>query len=176
MIEYTWTSAGGDDVADIIEITKQDHFYQELTDIFVPDPVAYTRNITFAIVNQFFLPTTELVSIARDNSGKMLAYTWAKNGDRAAWSDEVMISIRMSHLALGLSSRLKIHLVNDMLGIWERWARYLGTSIICSNTMRKEQSAFLRLHERHGYVMRGGSAYKKLDLTQATPANSLNPS
>jgi hypothetical protein len=37
--------------------------------------------------------------------------------------------------------------------------------------MRKEQTAFLRMHTKRGYDVRGSFAYKKLDLTQATPAN-----
>lgn len=174
MQEYNWTPASGADVVDIVAMAQQ-HFETEIDEIFTPDPVALSRNMTFAIVNQFYLPSAELVSIARDSTGRLLAYTWAKNGDRAPWSDDVMINVRMAHVALDLSARHRVRLITEMLDIWERWAHYCGTRIVCSTTMRKDQTAFLRLHQRHGYDVRGSYAYKRWNTTQATPANSLSP-
>ena len=37
--------------------------------------------------------------------------------------------------------------------------------------MRKDQDAFLKMHAKRGYDVRGSFAYKLLNLTQATPAN-----
>ena len=158
---YTWTQATGNDIASIVKMAE-DHFQQEIDLIFTPDPVAYSRNMTFAVVNQFYLPNTELVSVAHDESGKLVAYTWAKRGERACWSDDEMIVVRMAHVDLKLSARDRIRLINDMLDIWERFAVYCGVPIICSTTMRRSQDAFLKLHERKGYDVRGSFAYKKL--------------
>jgi hypothetical protein len=47
--------------------------------------------------------------------------------------------------------------------MWEDWARLCGVKVVCSSTMRKEQNAFLKLHERNGYILRGSYAYKKLN-------------
>lgn len=174
MTAYTWSQATGSDVQDIVNLAQQ-HFESEIDTIFTPDTVAYSRNITFAIVNQFYLPTTELVCVCRDQSGKLIAYTWAKSSERAAWSDDNMVSIRMAHVDLQQSSRQRIRLITDMMNLWELFARYSGTGIICSTTMRGDQTAFLRLHERNGYDVRGSFAYKKIDTTQATPANPLMP-
>ena len=160
-MHFNWTSATGNDVADIVNMAEQ-HFQTEIDSIFMPDPVAYSRNITLAIVNQFYLPTTELVSIARDNN-RLLAYTWIKNNERAPWSDDNMIVVRMAHVALDLSARDRIRLITDMLEIWERFARFAKTNIICSTTMRRDQDAFLRLHARAGYDVRGSYAYKKIE-------------
>lgn len=161
---YTWTPANGTDIADIVKMAET-HFQTEIDLIFTPDPVAYSRNITFAVVNQFYLPTTELVSVARDNTGQLRAYTWARRGERACWSDDEMIVVRMAHVDLSLSVRDRIKLVNDMLDIWEHFAVYCGVPIICSTTMRRDQDAFLRLHERRGYDVRGSFAYKKVSAT-----------
>jgi hypothetical protein len=174
MTEYTWSQATGSDVPDIVKLAQQ-HFESEIDNIFTPDPVAYSRNITFAIVNQFYLPTTELVCVCRDAAGKLIAYTWARGSERAAWSDDNMISVRMAHVDLQQSSRQRIRLITEMMNLWEQFAKYSGTSIICSTTMRGDQTAFLRLHARNGYDVRGSFAYKKIDTTQATPANPLMP-
>lgn len=164
MTTYTWSQATGSDVLDIVNLAQQ-HFESEIDTIFAPDPVAYSRNITFAIVNQFYLPMTELVTVCKDSAGKLIAYTWARAGERAAWSDDSMISIRMAHVDLQQSSRQRVRLITDMMSQWEQFAKYSGTGIICSTTMRGDQTAFLRLHERNGYLVRGSFAYKRLALS-----------
>jgi len=161
MIQYSWTPAAGNDVPEIVQMAES-HFQTEIDTVFKPDPVAYSRNITFAVVNQFYLPGSELLYIARDASGKLVAYTWAKSNERAAWSDDSMVVIRMAHVDLCLSARDRLRLISDMMTIWEQFARSTNTPIICSTTMRKDQDAFLKLHARNGYDVRGSYAYKKL--------------
>ena len=158
---YTWRPATGHDVQAIVQMA-QTHFETEIDTIFTPDPVAYSRNITLAIVNQFYGPTTELVSVAVDSNNNIIAYTWAKAGERSPWSDDEMVIIKMAHVSLNLSSRERVNLIKDMLELWSAFATLAQVSIICSTTMRKDQNAFLKLHERHGYDVRGSYAYKKL--------------
>jgi hypothetical protein len=174
MKNYTWAPATGTDVGDIVALA-QTHFETEIDEFFNPEPIAYSRNITLAIVNQFYLPTTELLSVARDSEGNLLAYTWAKAYDRCVWSDDYMVSIRMAHVDMKLSARLRIQLVRDMMEIWDRFAQFARHTVICSTTMRRNQDVFLKLHERAGYEVRGSYAYKIVNPLQATPANSLDP-
>lgn len=174
MLEYNWAPATGADVNDIVAMAQQ-HFENEIDQIFTPDTVAYSRNITFAIVSQFYMPATSLVSVARDNSGKLLAYTWAKTGERAPWSDDNMVSVCMAHVDMTLSTKNRLRLLIDMIALWEHFAVNTNTPVICSTTMRKDQDAFIKLHARHGYDVRGSYCYKRVNTTQATPANSLSP-
>jgi hypothetical protein len=74
-----------------------------------------------------------------------------------------MVIIKMAHLSLTLSPRERVILVKDMLRLWEAFATLARVRIICSTTMRKDQSSFLKLHEKHGYDVRGSYAYKKLN-------------
>ena len=160
-MNYTWRPATGLDVPHIVKMAV-DHFQTEIDTIFTPDPVAYSRNITFAVVNQFYCPTTELLSVATDSTNNIVAYTWAKTGERAPWSDDEMLIVKMAHLSLALSSRERVVLIKDMLRLWEAFATLANVPIICSTTMRKDQSSFLKLHERQGYDVRGSYAYKKV--------------
>jgi hypothetical protein len=73
-----------------------------------------------------------------------------------------MVIVKMAHLSLNLSARDRVKLVIDMLRLWEAFATLARVRIICSTTMRKDQSSFLKLHEKHGYDVRGSYAYKKL--------------
>lgn len=105
-----------------------------------------------------------MITVCReDESERLLAYTWAKSGDRACWSDDPMICVRMVHVDLSLPARTRIKLIRDMMSHWERLAAYSGNRIICSTTMRHEQDAFLKLHTKAGYSVRGSYAYKKLE-------------
>lgn len=160
-MNYTWKQANGADVPDIVKMAE-DNFQREIDTIFTPDPIAYARNISLSIVSQFYLPMTELLYVARDDSGKLLAYTWAKSRDYAAWSDDQMVAIRMVHLDLDLSPRMRVKLIVEMMDMWEQFAHAAGAPIICSNTMRHDQGAFLKLHQRMGYDVRGSYAYKRL--------------
>jgi hypothetical protein len=170
MNAYAWTQAGLEDVSTIVALAQQ-HFQTEIDQIFAPEPITMARNITFAVVNQHYLPGSESICVAKAPDGRLLAYTWAKRGERACWSDDEMIVVKMAHVDLALSARDRVRLVNGMMDIWEAYAYAVGVPVICSTTMRREQDAFLKLHSKRGYDVRGSFAYKKLDLTQATPAN-----
>ncbi len=156
----TWRPATGQDVTDIVHMAVSG-FESEVDTIFQPDHVAYARNVTQAIVAQFYNPHAELLLVARNESGLLLAYTWVIR-ETAPWSDEVMAAVRMAHVDLSLPVRERIKLVNQMMGFWETWAIESGIGIICSTTMRRDTAGFLRLHQRRGYDVRGSVAYKRL--------------
>ena len=160
MTTYSWTPATGNDVDYIVKMAES-HFQNEIDTIFKPEPVVYSRNITLAVVNQFYSPLTELLSVCKDDTGKLLAYTWATL-EVSAWSDDRMVTIKMAHVDLTLSAKLRITLIKDMFNLWEGFAKLSNTPIVCSTTMRKEQDGFLKLHQRNGYDVRGSYAYKKL--------------
>lgn len=159
MTHFIWGPATGQDVDSIVTMAES-HFQTEIDQIFNPDPICYARNVTLAIVNQFYLPTTSLVAIAKDDK-KLLAYTWM-SVERAPWSDDNMATVRMAHVDLSLPVKSRIKLVQDMFIIWENFANMAKIPIICSTTMRNDQSGFLKLHEKQGYDVRGSYAYKKL--------------
>lgn len=162
MIQHEWNLAQIEDITEIVQMAQQ-HFETEIDQIFTPEVPTMTRNVTFAIMNQIYYPGSEMITVCRDlTSRKLLAYTWAKSGDRAAWSDDAMICVRMAHVDITLSPRLRVSLVQDMMTHWERLADYSGNRIICSTTMRHDQAGFLKLHARAGYSVRGSYAYKRL--------------
>jgi hypothetical protein len=163
MINYTWNFAQLKDVSDIVAMAEQ-HFQREIDSVFKPEPAVYARNLDYAVFNQTYYPGSELLTVARNVNNTLLAYTWAKSGDRAAWSDDAMIVIRMVHLDLDLPTKLRVKLIKDMMGQWEELARFTRNPIICSTTMRGDQDGFLKLHAKNGYTVRGSYCYKKIDL------------
>lgn len=159
MNKWTWRPATGMDVAQIVKIA-QDFFESEIDAIFTPDPVAYSRNLTLAVVNSFYLPTTEMVRVCDSDQG-IIAYVWAHRST-APWSDDPMCAVRMVHVDMTLPARDRIRLIGEMIEQWEVWALQSQIPVICSTTMRGDQQGFLRIHQRCGYDVRGSFAYKRL--------------
>ncbi len=159
MNKWTWRPATGADVQPIVDIAVN-HFEKEIDHLFTPDPVAYSRNLTLAVVNSFYLPTTEMLGVCEQDQ-RIIAYVWAHRST-APWSDDPMCAVRMVHLDLNLSTRDRVVLVGEMIDIWERWAQHSGIPVICSTTMRGDQDGFLKIHQRRGYDVRGSFAYKRL--------------
>ena len=163
-MKYTWALAKLDDIDNIMQMAE-DSFINEIDNIFTPHHPAYQRNLAYAIMNQFYYSGSELLSVAKeDETGRVLAYNWAKSGDRAWWSDDLMINVRMAHVDLSLGAKTRVKLIKDMMEQWERLAHYSRNPIICSSTMRHDQTTFLKLHEQAGYSVRGSFAYKRVEL------------
>lgn len=159
MNKWTWRPATGADVQRIVDIAVA-HFQTEIDQLFTPDPIAYSRNLTIAVVNSFYLPATEMLWVCEQNN-QIIAYVWAHRST-APWSDDPMCAVRMVHIDLSLSARYRVLLVTEMIEIWERWAVSSGIPVVCSTTMRGDQAGFLKIHQRCGYDVRGSFAYKRL--------------
>ena len=160
-LKYTWRPATLSDVDVMIDLSRQ-NFESEVSDIFVVDAQASGRNLAQAVVTQYYQPSLELVSVAEDHTHKIIAWTWARSTDLPPWSDQRMVQARMANIEMTLSIRMRIKLIQDMLALWEGFARFAGVSIISSSTMRHDYHTFMRLHADAGYTVRGSNAYKKL--------------
>jgi len=157
---WIWNTAAGPDVKDIVAMAVG-HFQTEIDQIFTPDPIAYSRNLTLAIVNQFYVPGSEMLKTCRDSAGQLIGYVWAHRS-LAPWSDDPMCAVRMVHVDLSLSARDRIRMVQEMIMHWELWSVEHNIPVVCSTTMRGDQAGFMRIHERMGYDVRGSYAYKRL--------------
>ena len=161
---WRWRPAAGTDVEAITDLSLV-HFRAETEGIFENSPVEGSRRITIAIVNQFYNPRKELVSVAESTVHKgIVAYTWAQREHRVPWSAEELISIQMAHVDMNMTTRERVFLCAQMMRMWEVWAEACEVKIIQSNSMRKDQTAFLNLHRSAGYTVRGSVAYKRLNL------------
>lgn len=158
---WQWHRATGSDVADIVAMA-QTHFQCEIDRIFTPDPIVYERNLMRAVVEQFYVPGTEMIWISRSIPGqRLLGYVWAHRS-QAPWSDDPMCAVRMVHVDLHLAPRDRVRMISEMIMTWELWCIENKIPVICSSTMRGDQQGFLKIHERYGYDVRGSFAYKRL--------------
>jgi len=159
---WRWQPAAGTDCQDITDMALVD-FGSETDGIFENDPLEYQRNIMRATVNQFYNPKMELLSVARNPTTRaLLAYTWAVRGEYSPWSREEQIQVRVAHVDQQLTDRNRVFLCAQMIRMWETWAEACDVRIICSSTMRHDQTAFLELHRAAGFSLRGSIAYKRI--------------
>lgn len=157
---YNWRPVIPQDLPAVVALAKT-HFESEVDMIFRTDPLVYEHNLALAVVNQLYNPTSTLL-LGCWAGPRLIAYTWVARGERAVWSSEEMAAVRMAHTDLSLPARERIQIIRQMIGFWEVWATEAGISIICSTTLRSDQSGFLRLHQQAGYVVRGSIAYRRL--------------
>ena len=156
-----WRPADLSNVDAMIALSMQ-NFAQDVDNIFLIDPMAGARNLSTAIVNQFYQPLTELVSVAVDSQHTVQAWTWARSTDIPPWSDQRMVMARMAAVNMNLSVRTRVQLIKNMLALWEALAGFAGLNIVCSSSMRSDHAAFMRIHAAAGYTVRGSNAYKRL--------------
>ena len=160
---WRWRPAAGTDVEAITDLALI-YAGMETDKIFENSPVEFSRKMTHAIVNQFFNPKMELVSVAQStvHSG-IVAFTWAQRGHHVPWSTEEMVAVQFAHVDGSLSARERMFLCAQQMRMWEVWAEACDVKIINSSTMRDNQTAFLNLHRSAGYTVRGSTAYKRLN-------------
>lgn len=155
-----WRRASGPDVTNIVNMAQS--LYQcEIDNIFTPDVLAMSRNVTEAVVRQFYNPNAEYLSVLYDGD-KLLAYTWASRNNRCVWSDDEILEIKIAHVDLSLPVRRRFEILGQMIEQWDLFAQYNHIPIISSSSVRKSQDSFLRLHERYGYQVRGSLATKRI--------------
>jgi hypothetical protein len=168
---WRWRPAAGPDTP-AIEAIAHDYFRREPQPIYRWDSLEFSRNVLLSTVNQFYNPRRELISVAaHEDNGQILAYTWAMRDQRAPWSTEEMIAVRMAHVSLDVPVRARVHLIAQMIRMWDTWAEACNINIICSSTIRQDAGVFMRLHERAGYYCLGSVAY--LRRSRATFAVDL---
>jgi hypothetical protein len=158
-MNYTWKPATFNDVPNIVNLSYTNH-RDELNELFTVDPIIYERLIAHAVIDQYYTPTKELLVTAY--ADKLLGYTWAKVSASNSWSANTMLVAQMAQVDLTLPTRQRLRLLNDIFELWEAFAKLSDVEIICSNSILSNQSAFLELHRRHGYVVKGSYAYKKV--------------
>jgi hypothetical protein len=164
---WVWRVAIRTDLKDIVDMCEE-HFKLEMDKIFTPDRPYYTWQIDQAITNQLHNYAKELLIVARDKkTNKLLAYGWVQRGQHPPYSQDELAEARMAHVDLTQTSRTRIKLLAQMLQHWVRWCQICEIPVLVSTTIRREQDAFLRLHEQIGFTLRGSIAYLRL----AAPIN-----
>jgi hypothetical protein len=160
--KWTWNYAQYQDIEDMYNMAKV-HFEKEMDGIFTINDNGYKYALDISTSHQRHNLALEQLLVCRDNStNKLLAYSWIGRGHRTPYSNDEMCEARMAHTDLDLSGTERIHILVQMINYWEQWAVACGIPVLVSTSIREDQTTFLRLHERLGFIVRGGIAYKRV--------------
>ena len=158
---WSWTLAQISDIKDLVDLSYS-MYNNEIDTIFTTDLGLLARNIAQGIITQTYNPLDEQIICARDTAGRMIAWAWMERGGYVTYAPEEIAEAKFAHVALDLSPRKRITLLAQILQQWELWATICNVPVIVSTTIRRDQTAFLHLHEQAGYEIRGSFGYKRI--------------
>jgi hypothetical protein len=160
MIE--WRPAEFSDITEMVQLSQR-CYQAEVDNLLTPDPARLTARLAHAIIDRNYNPGTEVVQISRDPQGQLIAWSWMGRGVGVDYAAEECAEAHVIHIDLNLSSRTRIKLINSLLDLWIEWCQILAIPILVSTTIRQDWQAFMRLHERRGFDVRGSHAFKRIE-------------
>ena len=159
---WTWSTAQFVDVEHILDLMEQ-QYQAEIESVLTPSRTRMAYSLHKALLQQTFESNTVLITVAKDKTtAAVVAWAWIHRGGYAPYSVDEMAVAEFIHTQLSLSPRTKIKLVAQVLLEWEAWCMTNQIPVISSTSIRADQTAFMRLHERLGYSVRGSIAYKRI--------------
>lgn len=159
---WSWRVAQESDIEDICDLCVC-NFQREIDSFFTPDRLYYAYQLHLAITHQTHLRAKELLIVSRDSStNKLLAYAWLAPHNQVPFTQELVAEAKMAHVDLALSPRTRIKLLYQIIQFWKTWTKACGIKTLISTSIREDQGAFMRLHEKLGFTVRGSFAYIKL--------------
>jgi hypothetical protein len=159
-MKWNWRLAQFSDI-DAIMILCEDNFGFEITGIFTPDHNRFKKHLMLTITEQAFNPLSVQLIVA-EIDGVVVAYSWLTRNNWMTYAPEEVAEVLFCHLSLSLSPRVRINLIKEAIQQWELWSKICRIPVLVSSTIRNDQTAFLRLHERAGFQIRGSMAFKKI--------------
>jgi len=161
---WTWSKAYHTDVEDILDLVAQ-NYQDEISGFLVPNRQRMCYHLHKALLQQTFEQHTVLITIARDKqTQKLLSWAWLERGKYTVYAVEELATAEFAHVELSLSQRNKVTLVAQILQSWIAWSEAWQIPVLTSSSIRADQTAFMRLHEQYGFLIRGSIAYRKIDL------------
>lgn len=164
------------DVESIVDLADR-HFGPDADMVFKRSRDVFRHRVTVAATEQVFNRYREFLAVCTepgpavwetDDSGyvncrmgekKLLAFCWFDRGGYTTYSNEEISNAKFHSVDLSLPAKQRVELVNDMIDQHILWANMCGIPVICSTSIRADQSAFMRMHEKRGFTVNGSYAW-----------------
>lgn len=160
-MKWTWRLAQFVDIAAIM-ILCEDNYGFEIGGVFTPDHKRFQKHLMLTITEQAFNPLSVQLIVA-EMDGVVIAYSWVTRNNWMTYAPEEVGEVLFCHLDLSLSPRIRINLIKEAIQQWELWCQICRIPVLVSSTIRSDQGAFLRLHEKMGFHVRGSFAFKRIE-------------
>jgi hypothetical protein len=159
---WQWTKATHEDVEEILDLVAA-NYELEIDGVLIGSRPRMAYHIHKALLQQTFEQHQVLITIARHKqTNKLLAWAWLERGKYTVYAFDEMATAEFAHVDLHLSQRHKVTLVAQILQQWIAWCSAWNIPVLTSSSIRADQTAFMRLHEQYGFIVRGSIAYKRI--------------
>lgn len=159
---WQWSPAKHEDVEKILDLVAANYEF-EIAGILEPNRPRMAYHLHRAVLQQIFEPNQILLTVAKDKTtDKIIAWAWLERGKFTVYAVEELATAEFAHVDLTLSMRQRITLIAQILEQWIFWCKCWNIPVLTSSSIRADQTAFMRLHEQFGFVVRGSIAYKKI--------------
>lgn len=157
-----WTLASPlHDVDDIVDMADS-VFGVEADGILTRDRDVFRKNVTVATTVQLFDKGKEFIAVCRDGY-KLLGYCWFDRGGYTTYASEEISNAKFHHVDLGLSPRLRVRLINEMIDQHILWANAWGIPVVCSTSIRADHDGFMKIHQKRGFTVQGSYAWVRTE-------------
>jgi hypothetical protein len=126
------------------------------------NPDKFRYHLAQGILRQLYQPTQELIAVAHDSNDEFLGYFWLGRGLWTTFSDDEIAEYKFIHCDLDLAPRQRYTVIREALEQGILWSRLNSIPVLCSTSIRDDQSAFMRLHQRLGFTVRGSYAWMRV--------------
>jgi hypothetical protein len=161
---WNWRRAGPADVAEIIEICHT-YFDNEFKDIIIESDTRMHYQLHRAILDMTYGVNSGMITVAVEHeTNRLLAWAWIERSKFLMYSNEEMAVAEFSHVRQELSMRVRMTLVAQTIEQWICWCEVNTIPVLCSTSIRADQSGFMKLHDQFGFVRKGSFAYRRIDI------------
>ena len=158
-----WTLAHPlQDVEDIVLLADQ-NYGPEVEGVLKRDRAVFRKNVTIASTVQLFDKGKEFLAVCRTTPeldiGDLLGFCWFDRGGYTTYSNEEISNAKFHHVDLKLPAKTRVRLINAMIDQHILWAHTWGIPIVCSTSIRSDHDAFMRIHQKRGFMVNGSYAW-----------------
>ena len=163
------------DVEDIV-LLADDHYGPEVEGVLKRDRSVFRKNVTIASTVQLFDKGKEFLAVCRDwdeartiyhrihpekeiPEKPLLGFCWFDRGGYTTYSNEEISNAKFHHVDLSLPVKTRVRLINQMIDQHILWAHTWGIPIVCSTSIRSDHDAFMRIHQKRGFMVNGSYAW-----------------
>lgn len=156
-----WNRAIHTDVEDIMDM-MQNFYRPEIDGIFTPSRTRMGYHLHQAILDQSYNPQHQLIAVARDDAGQLMAWHWVARGKYLPYANEEMAVGEFIHVDLNLPAKTRMRLCLESLEQWIAWCHLHSIPVLSSTSIREDQAGFMRLHDRLNFKRHGSFAYRRI--------------
>lgn len=162
---WLWSKATPMDVPAIVKLVDTNYSTEIDGVIFKKNPTRLNYHLQKAILDMSYGLSTNNITVARDQTTQqVIAWAWIERGKYTVYADEEMAVAEFAHCDLALPLRTRMTLTAQTLEQWICWCEINKIPVLCSTSIREDQTGFMKLHDQFGFVRRGSFAYRKIDV------------